>query len=125
MKWILALFMMLSGVVVVYGQKDSVLTLTKTEVVVLANKIQLLQDSSQYKSSIISAQNRLLMTYNERVGLYEQQLQNRQQTLDLVNKQNEELKKQVETLRPKWYDDNRLWFGAGVLTTVIVFVATR
>jgi vacuolar-type H+-ATPase subunit I/STV1 len=115
---------MLSGSVV-YGQKDSVLTLTKTEVVVLANKIQLLQDSSQYKSSIISAQNRLLMTYNERVSLYEQQLQTRQQTLDLVNKQNEELKKQVETLRPKWYDDNRLWFGAGVLTTVIVFVATR
>jgi len=124
MKWILVLLMMLSGSVV-YGQKDSVLTLTKTEVVVLANKIQLLQDSSQYKSSIISAQNRLLMTFNERVGLYEQQLQNRQQTLDLVNKQNEELKKQVETLRPKWYDDNRLWFGAGVLTTVIVFVATR
>ena len=124
MKWILVLLMMLSGSVV-YGQKDSVLTLTKTEVVVLANKIQLLQDSSQYKSSIISAQNRLLMTFNERVGLYEQQLQNRQQTLDLVNKQNEELKKQVETLRPKWYDDNRLWFGTGVLTTVIVFIATR
>jgi predicted nucleic acid-binding Zn-ribbon protein len=124
MKWILALLMMLSGSVV-YGQKDSVLTLTKTEVVVLANKIQLLQDSSQYKSSIISAQSRLLMTYNERVSLYDQQLQNRQQTLDLVNKQNEELKKQVESLRPKWYDDNRLWFGAGVVTTVIVFIATR
>lgn len=99
--------------------------LTKPEILILANRIQLLQDSSQYKSSIINAQSKLLMTYGERVNLYDQQLQNRQQTIDLVNKQNEELKRQVEGLRPKWYDDNRLWFGAGVLTTVIVFVATR
>jgi hypothetical protein len=116
---------MIIGTAVVYGQKDSVLTLTKPEVIILANRIQLLQDSSQYKSAIISAQSKLIMTYTDRVGVYEKQLQNRQETLDLVNKQNEELKKQVETLRPKWYDDNRLWFGAGVLTTVIVFIATR
>ena len=124
MKWLCILFMII-GTAVVYGQKDSVLTLTKPEVIILANRIQLLQDSSQYKSAIISAQSKLIMTYTDRVGVYEKQLQNRQETLDLVNKQNEELKKQVETLRPKWYDDNRLWFGAGVLTTVIVFIATR
>lgn len=91
----------------------------------MANRIQSLQDSSEYKTSLITAQSRLLFTYGERVSLYEQQLQNRQQTIDLVNAQNDQLKKQVEELRPKWYDDNRLWFGAGVLTTVVVFVATR
>jgi hypothetical protein len=120
--WILMMIMCSS---VAYGQKDSVMCLTKTEVLILANKIQLLQDSSQYKSSIITAQNKLILTYSDRVNVYDQQLQNRQQTLDLVSRQNEELKKQVESLRPKWYEDNRLWFGAGVLTTVIVFVATR
>lgn len=99
--------------------------LSKPEILILANKIQLLQDSSKYKSSIISAQDKLIGVYSDRVSLFEQQLMNREQTLDLVNRQNEELKRQVEGLRPKWYDDNRLWFGAGVLTTVIVFVATR
>lgn len=124
MRWLWILVMVFCTSVA-YGQKDSVICLSKTEVLILANKIQLLQDSSSYKSNIITAQNRLLTTYTERAFVYEQQLQNRQQTIDLVNKQNEQLKKQVEELRPKWYDDNRLWFGAGVLTTVIVFIAAR
>lgn len=110
---------------VVYGQKDSVVCLSKSEVLILANKIQLLQDSSLYKSSVINAQGKLLTIYEQRALVYEEQVQNRQKTIDLVNKQNEELQKQVEYLRPKWYDDNRLWFGAGVLTTVIVFIATK
>ena len=118
-------FLMILCSSVAYGQKDSVLCLSKPEVLILANKIQLLQDSSKYKTSVINAQTTLLRTYSDRVLVYDEQLKNRQQTIELVNKQNEELKKQVETLRPKWYDDNRLWFGAGVLTTVIVFVATR
>ena len=124
MRWLWILVMVFCTSVA-YGQKDSVICLSKTEVLILANKIQLLQDSSTYKTNIITAQNRLLTTYTERAFVYEQQLQNRQQTIDLVNKQNEQLKKQVEELRPKWYDDNRLWFGAGVLTTVIVFIAAR
>lgn len=124
MKWFwLSIMMMFSSVC--YSQQDSVLCLTKPEVLILANRIQSLQDSSEYKTSLITAQSRLLSTYGERISLYEQQLQNRQQTIDLVNAQNDQLKKQVEELRPKWYDDNRLWFGAGVLTTVVVFVATR
>lgn len=124
MKWLWICLMFLSTSVV-YGQKDSVICLSKSEVLILANKIQLLQDSSIYKSSVINAQSKLLTIYEQRALVYEEQVQNRQKTIDLVNKQNEELQKQVEYLRPKWYDDNRLWFGAGVLTTVIVFIATR
>ena len=116
---------MLVGTTVSYAQKDSVMCLSKPEVLILANKIQLLQDSSKYKTSIIEAQNKLLRTYSERVMVYDEQLKNRQETIDLINKQNQHLAKQVESLRPKWYDDNRLWFGAGVVTTVIVFIATR
>ena len=124
MKWLcLSLMLLMSSVA--YGQKDSVVCLSKSEVLILANKIQLLQDSSLYKSSVMNAQSKLLTTYEQRILVYEEQVQNRQKTIDLVNKQNEELRKQVEYLRPKWYDDNRLWFGAGVLTTVIVFIATR
>ena len=110
---------------VAYAQQDSVMCLTKSEILILANKIQLIQDSSAYKTSIITSQSRLIDSYNQRVGLYEQQLKNRQESIELVNKQNDQLKKQVEELRPKWYDDNRLWFGAGVVTTVIIFVVTR
>ena len=124
MRWLLILMMSLCTSVT-YGQKDSVVCLSKTEVLILANKIQLLQDSSNYKTDIIIAQDKLLSTYTERSFVYEQQLQNRQQTIDLVNKQNEQLKKQVEELRPKWYDDNRVWFGAGVLTTVFVFIVAK
>jgi len=117
------LMLMISSVA--YAQQDSVMCLTKSEILILANKIQLIQDSSAYKTSIITSQSRLIDSYNQRVGLYEQQLKNRQESIELVNKQNAQLKKQVEELRPKWYDDNRLWFGAGVVTTVIVFVVTR
>jgi hypothetical protein len=124
MRW-LWIVMMLIGTSVSYAQKDSVLCLSKSEVLILANKIQLLQDSSKYKTSIIDAQNKLLRTYSERVLVYDEQLKNRQETIELINQQNKELTRQVESLRPKWYDDNRLWFGAGVLTTVIVFIATR
>jgi len=114
------LMLMISSVA--YAQQDSVMCLTKSEILILANKIQLIQDSSAYKTSIITSQSRLIDSYNQRVGLYEQQLKNRQESIDLVNKQNDQLKKQVEELRPKWYDDNRLWFGAGALTSVIMFI---
>ena len=126
MKWFWIMMMVITTSVA-YGQKekDSVMCLSKPEVLILANKLQTLQDSSNHKSLVIEKQNRLITTYGELKLVNEERIKNQKETIDLVNKQNEELKKQVELLRPKWYDDNRLWFGAGVLTTVVVFIAAR
>lgn len=108
-----------------YGQKDSVMCLSKPEVLMLANKIQTLQDSSIYKSTIIQKQNKLITTYGELKIVSDERIQNQKETIDLIHKQNEELKKQIEYLRPKWYDDNRLWFTTGVVITTIIFLVGR
>lgn len=120
MKSVLIIIAMLIPSFLFSQNKDSVLCLNKGELITLANKIQLIQDSSRYKSNIIVAQDGLIQKLEKRVNLFEDQLKNKDEIIVLIEKQNVLLKDQVESLRPKWYNDNRLWFGFGVATTVFI-----
>jgi len=124
MKWIF-LLMVLPSISLFGQQKDSVFCLKKNEVIILANKIQDIQDSLKYKSNVVIAQNGLITSLEKRVDLFEEQLKNKEETITLIEKQNIILKDQVELLRPKWYNDNRLWFVAGILTTSLIVVGSK
>lgn len=128
MKWLLLLLCAFIPMTLWSQQKahiDSVFQLTSAETITLANKIRSIQDSLRFKESVIQTQQRYIGIADKRIVLAEEQLKNREELLALMHEKNVELTKQIEALRPKWYNNDTMWFFAGITTAVVVFVATK
>jgi len=125
MKWkFLILFTALS--ISCYGQKqDSVICLPKSDVVILANKVKLLRDSLRYKGDIIFGQDTLLNSYRKRTQLSDEQLFISQKTISTLEEENKSLRKTIDLMTPKWYDNKWLWFSGGAVVVTLVKVILR
>lgn len=128
MRWLLFILMAIAPMTTWSQQKqqiDSVFQLTPAETITLANKIRGLQDSLRFKESVIVTQQRYISIADKRIVLGDEQLKNREELLALTHEKNVQLTKQIEALRPKWYENNGLWFFAGIATAVSVYVITK
>lgn len=126
MKTLCILFLLICSFNVYSQKQDSVVYFTKSEVIKLANKIRLLQDSSNYKTVIINSQDTLIQIYEARSIVYIDQLKNREETIKLYKDQAEIMNKTILDLQPKWYDNKALWFIGGVVGTVItIFLLSK
>lgn len=110
-----------------YGQKtqDSLFCFEKSEIVILANKIQLMKDSLRYTKDIISQQDTLLSYYDKQALLCKIQIENRQNVIITLEKENLVLRNVVDDLKPKWYDNKWFWFGNGVIVTLATILLIR
>ncbi len=121
MKYLVAL--LFSVTTMCATEKDSIICFKKSEVVILANKIQLIRDSVEYLTAVVNAQDTLIEFHQTRFDLYHQQLRNREQAIDACQKRTVELEKIIQELQPRWYDNKLLWFFGGVGTVLgIMFV---
>ena len=121
MKYVLTLLFTVTTMLAT--EKDSVICFKKSEVVTLANKIQLIRDSVEYLTAVVNAQDTLIEFHQTRFDLYHQQLKNRDQVIDACEKRTVELQKIIDELQPRWYDNKLLWFFGGVGTALgIMFV---
>lgn len=104
-----------------YGQKrDSVVYLPKSDIVTLANKLQLLRDSLRYNGVIIFEQDTLIRYYKQKNVVSEEEICNRESVITTLQVENKQLQKTIELLEPKWYEDKWLWFGSGVIATMML-----
>lgn len=106
-------------------QPDSIICFTKTETLTLANKIRLLQDSLKYKSAVIQSKDALIELYDHRALVFQDQLENRDSTVALYKQQVDVMGKVIEDLKPSWYDNKALWFGSGVVVTIIAAILIK
>jgi len=127
MKWILPILFILAFTTSNGQSKDSVLCLPKSDVLTLANKIQLLKDSVHnqlntinWQKNIITEQDTLISQQKNRFSLYESQLENRQNVINTMEKENKVLRETIDLMMPKWYDNKWLYFGAGATITTII-----
>ena len=127
MKWILPILFILAFTTSNGQSKDSVLCLPKSDVLTLANKIRLLQDSILNQSNtigwqkkIITEQDTLIGQQKNRFSLYETQLENRQNVINTMERENKVLRETIDLLMPKWYDNKWLYFGGGAVVTGII-----
>jgi hypothetical protein len=127
MKWILPILFILAFTTSNGQSKDSVLCLPKSDVLTLANKIQLLKDSVHnqlntitWQKQIITEQDTLISQQKNRFSLYESQLENRQNVINTMEKENKVLRETIDLMMPKWYDNKWLYFGAGATITTII-----
>jgi len=123
MKYLIALLFSVTTVFAV--ENDSVICFKKTDVVKMANRIQLIRDSVEYLTAVVNAQDTLIEFHQTRFDLYHQQLKNRDQAIDACKKRSVELEKIIDELQPKWYDNKLLWFFTGVGTTLGIVFAVQ
>jgi len=123
MKYLIALLFSVTTMFAV--ENDSVICFKKTDVVKMANRIQLIRDSVEYLTAVVNAQDTLIEFHQTRFDLYHQQLKNRDQIIDACKKRSIELEKINEELQPRWYDNKLLWFFTGVGTTLGILFAVQ
>jgi hypothetical protein len=123
MKYLVALLFSVTSMLAT--EKDSVICFKKSEVVSLANKIQLIRDSVEYLTAVVNAQDTLIEFHQTRFDLYHQQLRNREQVIDACQKRTVELEKIIQELQPRWYDNKFLWFFSGVGTVLGIMFAVQ
>lgn len=120
MKWTLPILFLLAVTISSGQSQDSVVCLPKSNVLTLANKIQLLKDTIRWQKDIIIAQDTLVSTQKQRALVYESQLENRQTVINLMEQENKKLRETIDILMPKWYDNKWLYFGGGAVVTSII-----
>jgi uncharacterized protein with ACT and thioredoxin-like domain len=127
MKWILPILFLLTFTTSNGQSKDSVLCLPKSDVITLANKIQSLKDTVRgqidiinWQKNIIIQQDTLIDQQKQRFYLYDSQLENRQNVINTMEKENKKLRETIDLLMPKWYDNKWIWFGGGATVATII-----
>jgi hypothetical protein len=117
------IILLFSATTLFASEKDSTVCFKKTEIVKLANRIQLLRDSIEYLSAVVTVQDTVIDLYQSRSDMFLKQLSNRDRIIDACKKRSVELEKINEELQPRWYDNKFLWFFSGVGTVLgIMFV---
>ena len=120
MKWTLPILFLLAVITSSGQSQDSVVSLPKSNVLTLANKIQLLKDTVRWQKDIIIAQDTLVSTQKQRALVYESQLENRQNVINTMEKENKVLRETIDLMMPRWYDNKWLYFGGGAVVTSII-----
>jgi hypothetical protein len=123
MKYIFALIFLTSNLFAI--EKDSVYCFNKTEITLLANKIQLIRDSVDYLKTVVDAQDTVIDLYQSRSDMFLKQLRNRDQIIDACQKRSKELEKINEELQPRWYDNKFLWFLTGAASVVGIILVVQ
>lgn len=124
MKTLITTLLLVIMISVSYGQ-DSVVCFTKKESLTIVNKIRLLQDSLVYSKTVITNQDSLIDKYKGRVSLFQEQLNNRNETIELYKNQSELMKKTIDDLQPKWYDNKFFWFTGGFVVAIVTAVVVN
>ena len=68
---------------------------------------------------VIEQQKSIIQKQDELIKLDSLQLVYKQQQIDLLESNIDLYIKQQNRLQPKWYNNKVIWFGAGILTTVL------
>ena len=80
-------------------------------------------DDLYYKDSVnielINQQTAVINKQDELIKLDSMQLVYKQQQIDLLESNIDLYVEQQKKLQPKWYNNKAIWFGAGILTTVL------
>lgn len=70
-------------------------------------------------NAVIEQQKSIIQKQDELIKLDSLQLVYKQQQIDLLESNIDLYIKQQNRLQPKWYNNKVIWFGAGILTTVL------
>lgn len=84
-------------------------------------KIKIEETRNRISDSIIIEQDNQIQDLRGLIKNDSLVILNKNNQINLLNEKNTDLNKMVDILKPKWHDDKTLWFGLGVILTIIGF----
>jgi hypothetical protein len=70
-------------------------------------------------NAIISKQHNLIQKYQSIIHLDSLQLTYQKQQVELLQKNIDLYVEREKRIQPKWYDNKALWFGSGIVSTIL------
>lgn len=92
---------------------------TTSEMIAISKMVDSLWIADSINNVLINQQVILINMHKQLAELDKQQLKYQTQQIELLNQNIDLYQRRQKQLQPKWYDSNGLWFGSGILTTLL------
>lgn len=121
MKMLCLLIAMFSITYTAYSIKDdSVYCFTKKEITVLANRFIQAEDSISYFKALLLKKDSLSILQDSAYVKAVSQIKLYRENVILWKRKEDEYKNIIKNNQPAWYNNKFLWFGLGVVATIII-----
>lgn len=121
MKMLCLLIVMFSITYTAYSIKDdSVYCFTKKEITVLANRFIQAEDSISYFKALLLKKDSLSILQDSAYVKAVSQIKLYRENVILWKRKEDEYKNIIKNNQPAWYNNKFLWFGLGVVATIII-----
>lgn len=94
---------------------------TEQQILDISFTLDSLQKVIDISDDIILEQEFLIEKQSKLIELDSVQLSYKTQQIELLQKNVNLYVEREKRLQPKWYDNKTIWFGAGILTSLLVF----
>ena len=105
--------------IVGFGQTVVDTCFTTQQIHDISETIDDLYFKDSVNTELINQQTAVINKQDELIKLDSMQLVYKQQQIDLLESNIDLYVEQQKKLQPKWYNNKALWFGAGIITTVL------
>jgi hypothetical protein len=105
--------------IVGFGQTVVDTCFTTQQIHDISETIDDLYFKDSVNTELINQQTAVINKQDELIKLDSMQLVYKQQQIDLLESNIDLYVDQQKKLQPKWYNNKAIWFGAGILTTVL------
>ena len=116
-----SLILILLFPVICYSQQVPDTCFTEEQIKDISFTLDSLYELNDINEQIISEQEFLIKKQNKLIELDSIQLSYKTQQIDLLQKNVDLYVEREKRLQPKWYDNKIIWFGSGILTSILIF----
>jgi hypothetical protein len=92
---------------------------TEEEIYVISQTLDSLWLADSLNNAIISKQYDLIKKYESIIQLDSLQLTYQKQQVELLQKNINLYVEREKRIQPKWYDNKAIWFGSGIVSTIL------
>ena len=102
-----------------YAQLDPDTCFTQEELFDISETMDSLWTADSLNNSIIFNQHDLIQKYQSIIQLDSLQLTYQKQQVELLQKNINLYVEREKRIQPKWYDNKVIWFGSGIVSTIL------
>lgn len=92
---------------------------TKQELIQISTTLDSLWEADSINNVLISQQHDLIKQYRYLTKLDSLQILYQKQQITYLNNNIDLYIQQQQRMQPKWYDSKQLWFGSGIVATIL------
>lgn len=98
---------------------------TADQILDISFTLDSLYELDSINKKIINKQDVLIADLHDIIKLDSMELSYRVKQVDLLKTNIDLYVEREKRLRPRWYDNKAIWFGAGILTSILIFETVK